>query len=61
MWRTRRAEGISLTTYGMFCLGIAMWLVYGLVLGDGPIIVANVVTIVLAGSVLVLAIRYRPR
>lgn len=61
VWRTRRAEGLSLVTYGMFCLGIAFWLAYGLLLGDGPIIVANVITFVLAGSVLVLAIRYRAR
>ena len=61
VWRTRSADDISLVTYSMFCLGIVLWLVYGLLLGDAPIIVANVVTIVLAGSVLGLAIRYRPR
>ena len=59
VWRTRSAEDISLVTYSMFCLGVALWLVYGLLTRDGPIIVSNVVTLALAGSVLVLALRYR--
>jgi MtN3 and saliva related transmembrane protein len=59
VWRSRRADGISLGMYGLFCAGIALWLVYGLLTADLPIIAANAVTLALAGSVLVLAIRYR--
>lgn len=61
VWRSRRADDISLATYGMFCAGIALWLAYGLLIGDWPIIVANIITLTLAGSVLVLALRYRAR
>ena len=59
VWRTRSAEDISLVTYTMFCLGVALWLTYGLLIGDGPLIVSNVITLALSGSVLVLALRYR--
>ena len=61
VWRTQNVEGISMTTYGMLCLGIALWLAYGLLIGDGPIIAANLVTLTLVASVLLLAIRYRAR
>ncbi|MDX1530385.1 MAG: SemiSWEET transporter [Rhodothermales bacterium] len=59
VWRRRQADDISLATFGMFCAGVVLWLAYGLLTGDPPLIVANVVTLALAGSVLVLALRYR--
>jgi MtN3 and saliva related transmembrane protein len=61
VWRSRRADGISLGMYSIFCTGIVLWLAYGLLTDDLPIIAANVVTLALAGSVLVLAVRYRRR
>ena len=39
--RTRDVRGISLGMYGAFTLGVALWLAYGLALGDWPIVVAN--------------------
>jgi MtN3 and saliva related transmembrane protein len=38
--------------YGLFTAGIALWAVYGVCTGDGPLIVANLVTLVPAGIVL---------
>lgn len=61
VWRSRRADGISLGMYVVFCTGIVLWLVYGVLIGDWPLIVANIITLTLAGSVLVLALRYRSR
>ena len=51
--RTRDVSGISLTMYGVFTLGVALWLVYGLLLGKWPIVVANAVTLALATTILV--------
>ena len=51
--RTRDVSGISLAMYGTFTAGVALWLVYGLVLGEWPIVVANTVTLVLAATILV--------
>lgn len=59
VWRTRRAGDISLRMYAVFCTGIVLWLVYGILTDDLPIIAANGMTLALAGSVLVLALRYR--
>ena len=42
----------------LLCTGVFCWLVYGILLGAGPIIVANAVTLILAGSVLVLKLMH---
>jgi len=57
-WRTRDLSGISLPMYGLFTLGVALWLIYGLLLGSLPIIAANAVTLSLASLVLILKIRH---
>lgn len=51
-WRTRDLSGISLPMYALFTLGVALWLVYGLLIESIPVIVANSVTLALAASVL---------
>lgn len=58
-FRTRDVRGISLTMYTCFTAGVAMWLVYGVLLGSWPIIVANTITLALAISILAMKLRYR--
>ena len=50
--RTKDVSGISLSMYGAFTLGVALWLVYGIVLRSWPIIVANALTVALAATIL---------
>jgi MtN3 and saliva related transmembrane protein len=56
--RTRHTRDISLGMYALFTTGVALWLAYGLLLGAWPIIVANGITLLLAGMVLVLKLRF---
>jgi MtN3 and saliva related transmembrane protein len=58
VWRTRSTRDISLGMYLVFTTGVGFWLIYGLVLGAWPIIVANCVTLILTGTVLVLKLRH---
>jgi MtN3 and saliva related transmembrane protein len=51
--RTRDVRGISLAMYSAFTLGVALWLAYGVALGQWPIVVANAVTLALATTILV--------
>jgi MtN3 and saliva related transmembrane protein len=51
-FRTRDVSGISLAMYSAFTLGIAMWLAYGVLIRAWPIVIANVVTFVLAAGIL---------
>jgi MtN3 and saliva related transmembrane protein len=56
--RTKNTSGISRGMYAMFTLGVALWLVYGIYLASWPMIVANVVTLALAATILGLKLRY---
>lgn len=57
-YRTKRAEGVSLGMYAVFVVGIALWLGYGILVGKGPIIAANAVTLALSSFILGMKIRY---
>ena len=61
VWRSRSADDISLGMYTVFMLGVSLWLIYGIVSAQIAVIVANGVTLVLAGSVLVMKLRYGRR
>lgn len=50
--RTGDTSGISLRMYALFTAGVACWAVYGLLTGDGPLIAANLITLVAAGLIL---------
>jgi MtN3 and saliva related transmembrane protein len=57
--RTKDVSGISLGMYSVFTAGVSMWLVYGILLGELPIIIANAITVALASTILWMKIRYR--
>jgi MtN3 and saliva related transmembrane protein len=44
--------------YATFTIGVAMWLLYGVAISSWPIVVANSITLCLAGSVLVMKLRF---
>jgi MtN3 and saliva related transmembrane protein len=58
VYRTRSTKDISLGMFLVFCTGISLWLVYGLRVDAMPIVVANGVTLVLAGAILVAKLRF---
>ena len=60
-FRTRDVSGISLGMYSVFTAGVALWLVYGLSLAAWPIVVANAITLALAGTILGMKVRYGMR
>ena len=58
VWRTRSARDVSLGMYSLFTLGIFTWLVYGGLIESWPVILANFVTLVLAGMVLAMKLKF---
>lgn len=58
VWRTRSTRDISLWMWLLLCLGILLWLLYGVLSGSWPVIVANGATLVLAVSVVLCKLRY---
>ena len=54
--RTKETGAISLVMYIMFTSGVLTWFVYGLFIGSLPVIIANAVTLLLAGLILALKV-----
>jgi MtN3 and saliva related transmembrane protein len=57
-WKSRSAKDISLGMFLIFCSGVLLWLVYGILMGALPIILANTVTLILSSAILVLKLKY---
>ena len=57
-WKTRDVSGISLPTYLIITIGLALWLAYGLLKDDLPLIVANAVMVVLTSAITVMKLKF---
>ena len=58
-WQSRSTHDISIGMFSLLAVGIMLWIVYGVVTSDIPVIVANAVTLVFVGLILALKLRYR--
>ena len=57
VWKTKQTKDLSLRMYSIMFLGIVLWLVYGILIYSLSIILANVVTATLVGTILVYIIK----
>ena len=57
--RTDDTRSISLSMYSLFTSGVAIWAAFGLLSGNGPVILANGFTLIPASFVLQKKIRHR--
>ncbi|MCC5914669.1 MAG: SemiSWEET family sugar transporter [Balneolaceae bacterium] len=58
-WKTKSAKDLSLGMYSIFCTGVVLWLVYGIVVKDIPLILANGITMVLALIILYFKLTFK--
>lgn len=58
-WKTRDLSGVSLPMYSLFTAGVTGWIIYGLKIGSWPVILANIITLILACIVLILKLKHR--
>jgi MtN3 and saliva related transmembrane protein len=58
IWRTKSAKDISLRTYLALTAGVVLWLVYGILKQELPIVLWNAVTLVLASAILAMKLRF---
>ena len=58
-WKTRSAEDFSWSYMALFSTGVACWLVYGFLKKEIPIIVWNVASLLLAGSIVTMKLKFR--
>jgi MtN3 and saliva related transmembrane protein len=60
-WKTRDVSGISLSTYAIITVGLALWLVYGILRNDLPLIVGNSIMVVLTGAIAIMKIKFEKK
>ncbi len=60
-FKTRDVSGVSLGMYSVFTVGVALWLVYGLLLRAWPIVIANAITLALALAIVTMKLVYGSR
>ena len=58
-WKSRSAKGLSRGMFSLFCLGVALWLTYGFLVMDIPVIAANLLTLMLASTLLFFKLRFK--
>jgi len=56
--RTRQTKDISLVMYSIFTMGVLLWLVYGILVKDVPLIVANIITLIFVATILIMKIKH---
>ena len=57
-WRTRSTRDVSALMFVLLVTGNALWLLYGALIGDLPLVIANLITITLVAIILALKLRY---
>ena len=57
--RTKNTTSISSVMYSLFAFGTLMWLIYGFLSDNIPIIIANAITLILAAIILYYKLRYK--
>jgi len=58
-WKSRSAKDLSLGMFSFFCFGVLLWLIYGIFQHDVPVIAANLVTLLLASTLLFFKLRFK--
>ncbi|OFX88720.1 MAG: hypothetical protein A2W99_04425 [Bacteroidetes bacterium GWF2_33_16] len=57
--KTKHTKDLSLGMYSVLTSGIVLWLIYGILVNDIPIIASNCVTLVFTSAILFLKLRYK--
>lgn len=57
--KTKDTSSLSLSMYVLFFIGISCWFIYGVIISNYPLLIANGITIILAGIILIMKIKYK--
>jgi MtN3 and saliva related transmembrane protein len=59
IWKTKSTKDISLGMFLLFCGGVFLWFVYGILMQDLPIIVANFLGFIQTLIILIFKVKYK--
>lgn len=57
-WKSKSASDLSLVSISVLSLGVLCWLIYGVLLGEVPMIFWNAVTLIFALALLVIKLKF---
>jgi MtN3 and saliva related transmembrane protein len=57
-FKTKNTKALSAKMYSFLVFGILLWVIYGFITHNWPVLIANSITAVLASSILLLKIKY---
>jgi len=59
VYKSKSTKDISLYMFLIFTIGVLSWLIYGIIIFNLPVILANAATLVLSIFILVYKLRYK--
>ena len=57
--KSKNVKGLSLATYIIYCIGILSWILYGAYLHSIQMVLFNTISLVFAGIILIMIIKYK--
>jgi MtN3 and saliva related transmembrane protein len=57
-WRLKSARDLSMATLVMMCAGLALWVIYGTLTNQTPVIAANAIVLLLVSAILAMKIKF---
>lgn len=58
IYRTKRVEDLSLVTFSVFSLGVFLWLIYGILIRELPVVLTNSLVLILSLLIIAMKIKY---
>ena len=58
-WKTRQTKDLSLFTNMLILITMLLWLTYGIAIGSLPLILANILSVLLVGSIVLAKLIYK--
>lgn len=58
-WRTKSAKDLSLIMFLLYCLGVLLWSIYGIMIDEFPVILWNIITLSLAAVILYFKLKFK--
>ena len=59
VWSSKNVNGLSLNMFIIFSIGVCCWLIYGILQKDLPLIIANMITLILAILILIGIVKFK--
>ena len=57
-WKSKSAADLSLGMFLVFSLGVLGWLIYGIMINQGPVVFWNAITLVLSLVILIMKLKF---